>query len=1179
MALLSNLISRIKQGAEVFTDEEARREALAYYGRPVEETGAEKFGREVLQGIMRSAARVTLGTLDIARLKKEPTALELDPQASELEKEFFTSIYGTKRVSGFAEAVAKRELAEEPIPFLGGRGKKAVIPLAIAVTALDFTGFGGGKRGVVEALLKSKTVEEAGQILKNVGLAEDIINNYADAFAKATKKVDVEKGLDALERFIKTTKPAEKMLPITEDVAEKSRAVMKERGFITSVRTAEQIPNETKKLVEQLPTDQRFYDIYTDKEAIEKATSFISKSHDEALNFVLQSESADKDVVTTGLELMRRYRLVGDFAMEAEIAGNLAQKATTAGQAVQAYSILNKLSPEGVLVYTSKKIISAVPKEKLTQLESTTEEVIEGISRVHEETAQEVIREAVQERLFKLPEIPKIPSAKVITKEPVAKEVTELTEDAAKKLANRISVISKTVEPNPIKDMVNTLYKVAQEVLPTKQKAVPRNQIELIGQAIRDKTTYKEVWDRAQDLVKEKYADNPEALDLLDNYFGKILDRPFALKQIERAVGKGIKETEINLIKLVREHYSKVLEARGSLVQKLVEQADIPRVEAENLAKHIEGRFDQLVKAKKESVLKAIFKERTPSDKTLIDKIIELSNLGAFDSATYRPLIAQRFGIPTLSEILSRKLVAQAEKIQRLPFGYEKYKATKELTEMIEREVPHSLSQKSWNWFLELSNIPRALIASFFDFSFGFRQGLVAGFRHPQEFFGAFKAQFKPFIAEKNYEALMDTVMKHSDFALANQAKVAFSDINAKLTLREERYMSSLAEKIPVIGRGVRATNRAYTAMANKLRMDTFASLIKNAEGMGLNPRQDQVLLNKIASLVNDMSGRGDLPKSIRSIQALLNAFFFSPRLIMSRVNLLVPAKYIAAPTYIRKEYLKTMLSYGTGVMTILGLAKLAGAEVGLDPRSADFGKIKIGNTRIDVSGGFQQYLRMAAQMITDKYVSSSTGKIVTLGEGYKPLTRRDILGRMIEAKESPLFSFLTTLMKGQTPAGEDINVLKELGKRFVPIMAMDIYELTQDDPHLLPLAMLDLFGVGLQTYAPPEAYVKLNEIRNSSNPIAEWNKLQKEDKLLAQKVERAGIESNFTEFDWSLTYMGVENGERAKFLYEYLQRLPDDNIKREKWNDLIQKKLVSRNVAEQVQKLFVNPNADIGKK
>ena len=58
-------------------------------------------------------------------------------------------------------------------------------------------------------------------------------------------------------------------------------------------------------------------------------------------------------------------------------------------------------------------------------------------------------------------------------------------------------------------------------------------------------------------------------------------------------------------------------------------------------------------------------------------------------------------------------------------------------------------------------------------------------------------------------------------------------------------------------------------------------------------------------------------------------------------------------------------------------LAKLAGAEVGDDPEDSDFGKIIIGNTRIDIWGGIQQPMRLlmtGAIQILDKtpYVEST---------------------------------------------------------------------------------------------------------------------------------------------------------------------------------------------------------------
>lgn len=362
---------------------------------------------------------------------------------------------------------------------------------------------------------------------------------------------------------------------------------------------------------------------------------------------------------------------------------------------------------------------------------------------------------------------------------------------------------------------------------------------------------------------------------------------------------------------------------------------------------------------------------------------------------------------------------------------------------------------------LELANIPRSVMASF-DLSAPLRQGVFMVGR--KQFYTSWDDMFKAFASEKSFKEVQESVMRMKTHELAKDSGLALGELDSVLTKREEQFMSGWAEKIPVAGKLIRASGRAYTAFLNKLRADVFEDLVTKADALGRNTPKDPGLMKEIAKYVNAATGRGSLG-SLEKAAPALNAFFFSPRLMASRLTLLNPNFYIKADPFVRKEALKDLLRFGGTALTVLGLADAAGADVGTNPTSADFGKIKIGSTRIDIGGGFQQYLRMGAQLISGKYTSTQSGKEFTLGEGYKPVTRLDILQRQVESKEAPIFSFITTLLRGQDGAGEKINVGDEIKSRFVPMIAQDMLEIAKRDPRLLPLGIPAIFGVSVQDY------------------------------------------------------------------------------------------------------------------
>jgi hypothetical protein len=364
----------------------------------------------------------------------------------------------------------------------------------------------------------------------------------------------------------------------------------------------------------------------------------------------------------------------------------------------------------------------------------------------------------------------------------------------------------------------------------------------------------------------------------------------------------------------------------------------------------------------------------------------------------------------------------------------------------------------------QLWNMSRSVMSSV-DMSAPLRQGAFL-IGKPKQFFPAFKDMFKSFFSEDSFQALQKSIAERPSFNLMKNSGLSLTQLGSTLSAREEQFMSSWAEKIPIVGSVVRASGRAYTGFLNKLRADVFDDLVSKATNVGLNAKNSPGLTKEIANFINNATGRGNLGGLERAAVAL-NGIFFSPRLMTSRLTLLNPVYYIKASSFVRKEALKSLFSFGGAVLTVLGLAKIAGAEVGTDWRSSDFLKIKIGNTRIDIGAGFQQYLRMIGQLYTGEYVSSTTGKLSTLGEGYKPLTRKDIIQRQIESKLSPMFSLINSLLTGQDFEGNKISIPKEIGKRFVPMAVGDIVDVVKDNPSLLPISLLGLFGVGIQTYKP----------------------------------------------------------------------------------------------------------------
>lgn len=366
-------------------------------------------------------------------------------------------------------------------------------------------------------------------------------------------------------------------------------------------------------------------------------------------------------------------------------------------------------------------------------------------------------------------------------------------------------------------------------------------------------------------------------------------------------------------------------------------------------------------------------------------------------------------------------------------------------------------------------NLPRAIMSSM-DASAPLRQGVFLIGR--KEFYPAFAEMFKYLAKPKYFEAAMDEIYSRPTYQMMRKAGLSITKTDGPLSAREEDFMSNLPEKIPLLNVPYKASQRAYTGFLNKLRADTFDNLVRLYDEAGIQVSRDMKKMRHMAEYVNAATGRGKLQmfgKNFEQAAPLLNAAFFSPRLISSRLTMLNPAFYAKLDPVVRKEAMKSLVSFSLIATTVLSLAAMAGADVETDPRSSDFAKIKVGNTRFDVLGGFQQYLRFFAQVATGE-VKKPDGSIQELGKGYKNDTRLDKTIDFGRSKLSPVASYVGNALDGKNMIGEEVTHPKAELDLVQPLYVQDLKEAMElYGAKGLLTGVPAIFGVGVQTYKPRE--------------------------------------------------------------------------------------------------------------
>lgn len=360
-------------------------------------------------------------------------------------------------------------------------------------------------------------------------------------------------------------------------------------------------------------------------------------------------------------------------------------------------------------------------------------------------------------------------------------------------------------------------------------------------------------------------------------------------------------------------------------------------------------------------------------------------------------------------------------------------------------------------------------IEAAFDNSALFRQGWKNLFAHPEIWYKNAKQSFVDLARQFGGQQVLDEV--HADIlSRPNALNGRYQQARLALGNIEEAFPSTLPEKVPLVGRAYKASEAAFTAFQYRSRADVFDKYLEIAEKSGVDVR-DRAQLESIGKLVNSLTSRGDLGAAEPAAN-IVNVLFFSGRKLKSDFDFLTAHQLEAGVTpFVRKQAAINLVKVATGTAAILGIANaIAPHSVDFDPRSTDFGKIRVGHTRFDVTGGMGSLLTLGARLATMQSKSSTTGTVSPVNSGkFGATTGLDLVYDFFGNKLSPAASIVRDLLKGETRTGQKPTVAREFGSLVTPLPASNAVELYKDPKSAGVLAgtIADALGIATNTYAP----------------------------------------------------------------------------------------------------------------
>lgn len=608
------------------------------------------------------------------------------------------------------------------------------------------------------------------------------------------------------------------------------------------------------------------------------------------------------------------------------------------------------------------------------------------------------------------------------------------------------------------------------------------------------------------------------------------------------------------LNKNLTEEFSKRLKSGEINPQKLSDMTSKERREyfssflGENNAQHVNALFESklLLQSQQQGIInwaKQLSGIKPEVQRDIISRVNKMTEILTPDSqdAFLEDLAAHRLGVAvTMDEAgqiaslakdvnISKAAIKKDSPIgspDRLAYGRSKVAFDDYVNGLKDEAKAKELREylKPSNWLEAVSNVAgfaKSVKASLDNSVIG-RQGIKTLFTHPEIWLKNSKQTFVDMYKTYGGEDVMREI-RADVLSRPNALNGLYRKERLAVGVHEEAYPTSLPSKIPVVGRAFKASETSFTGFQYRTRADVFDKLVEIADRTGAE-------IKGLGKLSNSLTGRGDLG-NLEPNANTLNNLFFSPRFLKSNIDALTgnTLDYAKMGNFSRQQAAINSLKIIGGIATVLGIAKALDPEaVELDPRSSDFGKIKVGNTRFDVSGGMSSLVILASRIISQSQKSTSTGIVRKLNTGeFGQPTLLDLLVNFSAGKASPAAGVVLDSLRGRDFKGEKTTLTGSALNLFTPILIQNADELSKDpnSANMLVAMIADGLGIGTNTYS-----AKTNWDISDSKELEGFHK-KVGDKVFKEANDRFNDQFNkwFSEARRSMTYKNLSDDDKQR--------------------------------------------------